>query len=87
MAGKRKAGEDNSPAPLLELGDHASYMPDQPLTLADVCIEVKGGRALLAHSTHLVQHCGVLARTPELFADGTVAAATVLSAPFDEHVH
>jgi hypothetical protein len=60
MAGKRKAGEvGEGPAPLLELGDHAAYMPEQLLTLADVRIKVKGGRALPAHSTHLVQHCGV----------------------------
>ena len=86
MAGKRKAGEaGEGPAPVLELGDHAAYMPEQLLTLADVRIKVKGGRALPAHATHLVQHCGVLAHTPELFAGGTAAAPTVLSAPFSEY--
>ena len=84
---KRKApaaadGADGAPP---RLGDHASYMPEPMLPLADVRIKVLGGAVLPAHASALVLNCGALARSSELLADATSKAPVVLSSPFDEY--
>ena len=86
---KRKAPERAAAAagaaPPPRLGDHASYMPEPLVGLADVHIKVKGGAVLPAHAMALLQHCGALARSAELFADATSKAPVALSSPFDEY--
>ena len=89
---KRKEPEDErapaaagEPPPPPRLGDHSSYMAEPLLPLADVRHKVKGGSTLLAHAMKLVETCGALARSSELFADATSKAPVALSSPFDEY--
>ena len=90
---KRKDPEGEAPAgaPAVSgaapprLGDHSAYMPEALLSLADVHIKVRGGSALPAHALKLVESCGVLTRSPELFSEATSKAPVALSAPFDEY--
>ena len=89
---KRKEPEDarapSAPAadpPPPRLGDHSSYMAEPLLALADVHINVKESSALPAHAMALVQHCGALARSSELFAGASAERPAALSAPFDEY--
>ena len=72
-------------APPPRLGDHSAYMPEPMLLLADVHIKVRGGSTLPAHALKLVENCGALACSSELFADATSKAPAALSAPFDEY--
>ena len=88
---KRKEPEDErapaavgAPPPPPRLGDPSSSMAEPLLPLADVRIKVQGGILLPAHASTLVQNCGALARSSELFADATSKAPSALSAPFDE---
>ena len=93
--GKRKepergaeAGAAAAPAaaaPPSRLGDHSSYMPEPLRPLADVRLKLKGGATLLAHSVKLVEACGALARSSELFAGASAERPAALSAPFDEY--
>jgi hypothetical protein len=74
-AGRRAAA---SPRQLLLLHARA----DAPL--ADVRIKVEGGVVLPVHAMALVQHCGALARSSELFVGASPARPAALSSPFDE---
>jgi hypothetical protein len=88
---KRKEPEGAAPAaagpplPPPRLGDHAAYMPEGLLALADVHVKVRGGLALPAHAVTLVQHCRVLARSSELFVGASPERPAALSSPFDEY--
>jgi hypothetical protein len=80
--------DERAPAaagPPPRLGDHSSNMPEPLLPLADVQIKVEGGFTLLAHALKLVETCGALARSSELFAGASAERPAALSAPFDEN--
>jgi len=77
---KRKNGSRDD----LPLGDHSSYMPQMMLVLADVRVKVKGGAVLPAHALKLVETCGAIAGSSELFAGATPERPAALSSPFDE---
>ena len=77
---KRKNGSGDD----LPLGDHSSYMPQMMLVLADVRVKVKGGAVLPAHALKLVETCGAIAGSSELFAGATPDRPAALSSPFDE---
>ena len=77
---KRKNGSGDD----LPLGDHSSYMPQMMLVLADVRLKVKGGAVLPAHALKLVETCGAIAGSSELFAGATPDRPAALSSPFDE---
>lgn len=77
---KRKNGSGDD----LPLGDHSSYMPQMMLVLADVRVKVKGGAVLPAHALKLVETCGAIAGSSELFAGATPERPAALSSPFDE---
>jgi hypothetical protein len=90
---KRKASEGAAPhdlpasagVPPPRLGDHSSYMPETLLAVADDRIKVKGGSVLPAHTMAFIQHCGALARSPELFAGASAERPVALGSPFDEY--
>ena len=77
---KRKNGSGDD----LPLGDHSSYMPQMMLVLADVRLKVKGGAVLPAHALKLVETCGAIAGSSELFAGATPERPAALISPFDE---
>jgi hypothetical protein len=88
------AGAPRQPAPLpaatpppasRRFCAHSSYMADELAVIANVHLLAGGGRVLLAHAERLVLGCRALAAAPRLFAGGSAAAPTVLSAPFDAH--
>ena len=77
---KRKNGSGDD----LPLGDHSSYMAEPLLPLADIQIKVKGGAVLPAHAMKLVETCGAIAGSSELFVGATPDRPAALSSPFDE---
>jgi hypothetical protein len=88
MSTRKEPEDERAPAAAgapPRLGDHSSYMPEPLVGLADVHIKVEGGAVLPAHAMALLQHCGALARSAELFADATSKAPVALSSPFDEY--
>jgi hypothetical protein len=86
---KRKEPEGATPAAAASapprFGDHSSYTAETLVAVADVRIKVEGGAALPARTVPLLQRCGALARSPELFVGASAERPVPRSAPLDEY--
>jgi hypothetical protein len=76
---KRKLPERGLGAAAPRLDDLTDYMPEPMRPLADVHLLTKSSAALPAHAATLLQDCGALASSSELFAASSAAAPKALS--------